>query len=77
MEALPDGAAISLSVGTSEGRSLVEFKGSAEDGTVVAGPPCGESWDCAQEWTDALGAEVSRPDSGFGIRILFPNVAGE
>ena len=77
IEALPDGAAISLSVGTSGGCPVVEFKGSVEDGTVVAGPPCGESWDCAQLWTDALGAKVDRPESGFGIRILFPNAAEE
>jgi hypothetical protein len=76
MGALPDGAAITLSVGVSQGRPLVDFKGSIEDGSPVAGPPCGESWDCTQVWTDALGAQVSRPESGFGIRILFPNEAG-
>jgi signal transduction histidine kinase len=76
MEALPDGAAITLSVDVRDGCPLVEFSGTTEDGSVVAGPPCGESWDCTQVWTDALGAKVHRPDSGFGIRILFPNAAG-
>jgi C4-dicarboxylate-specific signal transduction histidine kinase len=77
MEALPDGAAITLSVGETERGPFVEYVGTTEDGTIVSGPPCGESWDCTQLWTDELGAAMGRSESGFGLRILFPKKEGE
>ncbi len=77
LEELPEGAVITLSVGSRGGSPLVEFLGSSEDGGVVQGPPEGEAWDSIRVWTDSLGAALERSEAGFGIRILFPNTAGE
>ena len=77
LEELPEGAVITLSVGSRGGSPLVEFLGSSEDGGVGQGPSEGEAWDSIRVWTDSLGAALERSEAGFGIRILFPNTAGE
>jgi C4-dicarboxylate-specific signal transduction histidine kinase len=76
MEELPQGAAITISVGSGGGRPAVEFRGVTEDRAVV-GPSEGEAWARVREWTESLGAELRRSETGFGMRILLPPDTGE
>jgi C4-dicarboxylate-specific signal transduction histidine kinase len=76
LEELPEGAAVTLSVGMRGGHPAVEFRGVSEDGTVVAGPSEGEAWAGIRKWTESLEAELERSETGFGIRILFPPETG-
>jgi len=73
---LPDGAAIALSVGRGAEGPTVEFRGTSEDGAVLAGPSEGVGWEGVREWTESLGAGLERLEAGFGILILFRAEAG-
>ncbi|MGW8265555.1 MAG: hypothetical protein ACWGSQ_04255 [Longimicrobiales bacterium] len=76
MEELPDGAAITLSVALRGGRPVLEFLGVCEKEAVGEGPSEGGAWANAREWTESLGASLERPETGFGIRMLFPPATG-
>jgi hypothetical protein len=76
MDELPEGATIIISsVGSGEGRPAVEFRGVTEEPSV-AGPSEGEAWARVGKWTESLGAELARFETGFGMRILLPPDAG-
>ena len=75
MEELPDGAAIILSVCTRGGSPAVEFRGDSKDLAAVE-PSEGEAWTRVREWTSALGAQLERSETGYGIHILFPPEPG-
>ena len=76
MDELPQGATIVISVGFGEGRPAVEFRGVTEEPSEV-GPSEGEAWARAGEWTESLGAELARFETGFGMRILLPPDTGD
>ena len=76
MDELPEGATITISVGSGDGRPAVEVRGVTEDRAVV-GPSDGEAWARVGEWTESLGAELARSETGFGMRILLPPDAGD
>jgi C4-dicarboxylate-specific signal transduction histidine kinase len=76
MEELPDGAAITLSVGLEDGHAILEFRGVSEGGAMVVGPSESEAWESVRRWTESLGVALERADAGFGIRMLFPPATG-
>jgi hypothetical protein len=76
IDELPEGATIIISVGSRDGRPAVELRGIMEDRPVV-GPSEGEGWARVGEWTESLGAELARSETGFGMRILLPSEAGD
>jgi len=71
LEELPDGAAVTLSVGRGARGPTVEFRGATEDGAVAAGPSESSRWEGLRKWTESLGAGLERLEAGFGILILF------
>ena len=62
LEELPDGAAITLSVGIRDGSPIVEFRGVSEDDAVVGGPSKGEAWEEVRRGTESFSGPHQEAD---------------
>jgi len=73
LDLLPEGSAVTVGVRNEAGARVVEYSGATEHGWDEAGPPSvSEGWTDLEKLATPLGAVVERHETGFGIRILFP-----